>query len=119
MMKPSGYTILVVDDDLGVLRVVVRMLEAAGYNVLATESGHDALAVLEHLRVDLLLIDLVMPGISGEEVATSAQRLPDPPRILVMSSHHDAEPRDHIGWPVLTKPFNRIALLAGISAVLV
>src|SRR6185295_12712528 len=110
MPAPTPRTVLVVDDEPNVRLVVKRMLEDQGFSVIVAENGHDAVLVLEHFRFDLLLTDLVMPGLDGEALAIMAQRLPQPPHIILMSSYHDAAPRPDLRWPVLVKPFNTKAL---------
>lgn len=71
-------TILVVDDEPGVLRLCQRLLERAGSQVSAVLNANQALNVLEHERIDLLLADIRMPGLSGFQLMELArQRQPD------------------------------------------
>ncbi len=67
-MNNHGATILVVDDELEIVRVLRRSLTAHGYTVLVAQSGEEAMNVIWHQRPDLLLLDLLLPGISGLEV---------------------------------------------------
>jgi DNA-binding response OmpR family regulator len=60
--------ILVVDDDPAALRAVRHCLEWNGYEVVAQPGGAEALAWLEHQHADLIILDVVMPGLSGFEV---------------------------------------------------
>lgn len=67
-----GETVLLVDDEKHVLNVVGNMLERRGFKVLSADSGEEALELLDGVRPDLALLDIVLPGIDG---ATLAQRI--------------------------------------------
>ena len=72
--RGRGETVLAVDDNAGLRRVVVRLLDELGYRVLQADSAKTALKVLESETVDLLFTDIVMPGgTSGYELAVAAQ----------------------------------------------
>jgi PleD family two-component response regulator len=80
--RPGGQeTILVVEDEDMILRLVVRLLTARGYDVLSAPSGHEALEILQRSNVngDLLFVDVVMPGMRGPEFVRRAREL-DPSR---------------------------------------
>ncbi len=62
-------SILVVDDDANALDIVRTFLEARGYSVTTASNGKDALAALEEARPELVLLDVMMPGMDGWEVA--------------------------------------------------
>ena len=66
-MKQSAQSILVVDDNQDIRELVVHFLHAADFEVLTASDGASALAILAQRRVDLLLLDVMMPGISGLE----------------------------------------------------
>jgi CheY-like chemotaxis protein len=66
-------TILVVDDELDLRDVIVAILREPGYTVLTASTGYEALRVLVERWVDLLITDVVMPGISGFELARQAK----------------------------------------------
>ncbi|HEU0029422.1 MAG TPA: ATP-binding protein [Kofleriaceae bacterium] len=86
----GSETILLVEDDPQVRSVVREILERAGYTVLEAESPEDALAIADrHARIDLLLSDVVMPRMSGPELAKRlAERRPEV-RLLCMSGYTD------------------------------
>ena len=70
----ANATILVVDDDPAVREVAVGSLQRLGYSTLAAQDGHAALAVLAGSdRIDLLVIDVAMPGMNGIEVVRRAR----------------------------------------------
>lgn len=66
-MPPAAATILVVDDTPANIGVLLEALENANYEVLVAESGQSALAQLEHVAPDLVLLDVMMPGMDGFE----------------------------------------------------
>ena len=85
--KPSrtGKTILIVDDEFGVLEVLEFILSDAGYTVVSALNGQDALARLKETRPDLAIVDFMMPIIDGSGVIKairSDERLRDMPIIL-------------------------------------
>lgn len=88
----SGKRILVVDDDPGIVHLIVTMLEKEGYHLVAAHTGQDALQIIEDQHPDLMLLDLAMPGFSGVEVLeevrrreqdAGAERLP----VLLLTAH--------------------------------
>ena len=83
-MSKSGASILVVDVEREVVRVLQRSLTAHGYKVLTASSGEEAVEVMTQHRPDLVLLDLVLPGISGLEVCRQVRAVSDVP-ILVLS----------------------------------
>ena len=112
-------TILVVEDDSGVRRFATRVLEAAGYRVLTASSGAEAIEASAGAHVQLLLTDVVMPGMSGREVATKLASTAPGLRVLYMSGHTDKGiVRDGVLDPnidFLPKPFTADALLAAVD----
>jgi signal transduction histidine kinase/CheY-like chemotaxis protein len=116
-------TVLVVEDTSPVLTVTVNLLRRHGYTVLAAESARAALALLDDHRgpLDLLLTDVVMPDMSGADLAARvAARVPGV-KVLYMSGHDRTVVADH-GVPVegalLDKPFSRHDLATRIRRLL-
>jgi two-component system, cell cycle sensor histidine kinase and response regulator CckA len=117
-------TVLVVEDDPRVREVAVRSLRAGGYRVLAARDGRDALDVTARtpVPVDLLVTDVIMPGLSGRAVAEELRRGHPDLRVLYVSGYVD----DAIGQngvldatiEFLPKPFTATSLLARVRAVL-
>jgi DNA-binding NtrC family response regulator len=80
-------TVLVVDDEANMQKVMRMILEGAGHEVLVADSGEKALPHLQHPGLDVVLTDLKMPGMSGEElVARARQERPDVP-VIVVTAH--------------------------------
>lgn len=123
-LPPAGQgTVLVVDDDAGVLRTTCTLLEQLGYSVLPSENGRDAHRLMsEHVHeVEVVVLDLTMPDSSGGEVLPDLLRLrPDVGVVLVSGySEEDVQgllaesPNVHF----LQKPFTPAALVASIERV--
>ena len=62
---PNSTSILIVDDDQNVLEVLEARLQSAGFCIFRAENGRDALRILEDHRIDLMISDMKMPGMSG------------------------------------------------------
>ena len=118
-MKPLD--ILVVDDEAAVRRALERVLTRLGHTIQVATSGESACEALATTPVDLVLMDLRMPGMSGQTLYHSiVARWPHlVNRVIVMTGDPEAE--DHHDWlrhndlPVLTKPFE-LAQLEGLLA---
>jgi len=119
--KVRMRSILVVEDDEVTLRMVDKMLSGAGYTVIQASNGIDALSLARDKRPDLLILDIVLPGLDGILVAS---RLKDDPKtrdipIIFFSSleEKDIEKRKDASsdWHFLRKPCNREELLQEIA----
>ena len=88
---PSGHTILVVDDEAGILRLLRLELTTQGYDVIAVSSGDDAIATASTRRIDLALVDIVMPGMSGLDVLRAMKQRWKFPVLLLTARGSDAD----------------------------
>lgn len=111
-------TILVVDDEAVARRFLERALSRAGYHVMLANDGEQALAVLHatNRRVDLVITDLVMPGMGGHAFALNVAQLPSPPPVLYISGYE--RPHGEIAKRFLQKPFTSDALLDAVRGLL-
>ena len=101
-------TIMVVEDDDGVRALVQLMLEANGYEVFAVGDAESAERLCTERTVDLLLTDVVMPGLSGPNLAARLLQQNPHLRVLFMSGYIDEATGLHgtsWGVPMLQKPF--------------
>ena len=124
-MRLSGSeTVLAVDDDLNMLDLLEEVLWPLGYNVLAADSGEKAIeiAAIHQDKIDLLLTDVVLPGIKGQELAKQLLSSCPDVNVLFMSgylcpsmAHNDGEQRFEA---FIRKPFSRNALLRKIRKLL-
>jgi CheY-like chemotaxis protein len=121
-MPPSQKHILVVEDDAVMRELEAMILEDAGYRVEMAPSGRAALEQVTRTRPHLILLDLMMPGMTGWDVLRELRVLPSPPPVIVASGLAEAVPPGPLGDYVvgyLLKPFRGEALLAMCEAVLV
>ena len=86
-MDPLGeYTVLLVDDEDMVRHYMRRVLEADGYSVLEAGKGQDPLSTLTTFAVDLVITDLRMPTMDGNDLAALSAQLANPPQVLYASA---------------------------------
>ena len=117
----STKRILIVEDDLDILRLLTRELEDAGFEVLAFDSGMRGLSAVRESEPDLVILDLGLPDLSGQEIARRVRRTGDTPIIILTAA-------DEVGTKVemlnagaddyLAKPFHVQELLARINVQL-
>ena len=120
-MAAVGTRILTVEDDERIRTSVKLALEDEGWQVLEAETGEDAIATFTREPTDVVLIDIMLPGIDGFEVCRSVRRLSDVPIIMVTAraDTHDVVAGLEAGADdYLTKPFVPKELSARIRALL-
>lgn len=107
--------ILIIDDDIYIGNMEEEILSKEGYEVLRAYSGTEALLVLSRQKPDLILLDLILPGLSGEEVLPNIKGIP----VIVVSAKLDVDDKVKVllGGAVdyITKPFDTKELLARVS----
>ena len=111
-------TILCVDDDEHLLELVSFTLEGPEYRVLVARNGAEALALMELEDLDVLVLDWMMPGIAGIDVARRVAKPDEAPAIVMLTSMAQAkdiaEARAAGVQHYLTKPFSPLELLATV-----
>jgi PAS domain S-box-containing protein len=116
----GGETILLVEDNSAVRRSALRILRASGYKVLAASNGPQALKLCRHPKpIDLLLVDLVMPGFDGRQVARELRACRPNLQVLYTSGYEHPQVDEALEPVVLfRKPFTSDALLIKVREVL-
>lgn len=113
--------VLVVDDDPPIQKLVRVNLEARGYRVNTVGTGEDALQMFEPDQYDLVILDLILPGMSGIDVCAQIRQQSDVP-IVVLSARGDEDLKvralDSGADDYVTKPFSHEELLARVRAVM-
>ena len=110
--------ILIIDDDIYIGNVMEEVLIKEGYEVLRAYSGTEAIYVLSASTPDLILLDLMLPGLSGEEVLSQIKGIP----VIVVSAKIDVDDKVALllggATDYITKPFEMKELLARITVAL-
>ncbi|MBD5083440.1 MAG: response regulator transcription factor [Clostridiales bacterium] len=110
--------ILIVDDDINIGNMLEEVLKAEGYSVLRAYSGTEAVMLLSSQTPDLVLLDLMLPGLSGEEVLPKIKGIP----VIIISAKIGIDDKVSLllggAADYITKPFDTKELLARISVQL-
>ena len=110
--------ILIIDDDVHIGNMLEELLVREGYQVSRAYSGTEALLILSGAKPDLVLLDLMLPGLSGEEVLPKIKDIP----VIVLSARADTESKVSLllggAADYITKPLNSKELLARITVAL-
>jgi len=120
-MKNRGISILVVDDEREIVRVLQRSLNTYGYTVFTASTGEEAIEKLAQHRPDLLLLDLLLPGMSGLDVCRQVRATSNVPIIVlsVKNTERDkVEALDLGADDYVAKPFGTKEVLARVRVVL-
>jgi DNA-binding response OmpR family regulator len=117
----EGQTVLVVDDEEAISEAVRARLESEGYRVLVAADGPQAIAVSSAERPDLVVLDLMLPGMDGLEVCAEIQRERWVPVLMLTARTEEAD--KVAGFAVgaddyLTKPFSLRELVVRVRAIL-
>ena len=111
-------TIAIIDDDIPIGDMLAEILTQEGYAVLRAYSGTEALYLLSQNKPDLVLLDLMLPGLSGEEVLPHIENIP----VIVLSAKVDVQDKVNLllggAADYMTKPFDTKELLARITVQL-
>jgi len=121
---PWHRSILVVDDDETISKIVRPILFSRGYSVLAASTGEEGLQIARSQKPDLILLDVILPGIKGREVCVKLKEDPQTKEIPVVfltnkDSPEDIDAENKVGSAGhLTKPINPKTLVNMIQSVL-
>lgn len=115
------YNILVCDDEKDIVSALEIYLQSEGYTVYAARNGREALDVLEHEEIQLVLLDLMMPVMDGMSAMVEIRKRSNVPVILLTAKSEDTD--KVLGLNVgaddyITKPFNPVELLARVRSQL-
>jgi CheY-like chemotaxis protein len=118
--------ILVIEDDDQMRNMIQKMLERAGYDVIAAAGGSEAMAKFDKQQIKLIVTDILMPNMDGVEVITKLRRRKPTPTIVAISGGGAyLQARDCIEWAkslgvehTFTKPFDRKAFMKVVKAAM-
>jgi len=120
----NSETILIVEDDLNVQKLAVAVLQRAGYSILTANEAKEALRQISDnsIKIDLLLTDVILPGISGNDLAVQARAVQSDLKVLFMSGYTDDIIAKHgilnEATEFIPKPFTSYALIKQVHDVL-
>jgi len=120
-MGTDGINILVVDDEERIVEFVESYLVKNGYTVFKAHSGRDALAIFNSHAVSLILLDLMLPDMSGEDVCRAIRKTSRVPIIMLTAKVEEESILKGFGIGAddyITKPFSPRQLVARIGALL-
>jgi CheY-like chemotaxis protein len=119
-MSVAPRTVLIVDDDPNILRLVEKMLKPRGVHVLVAPRPSDALRICETQVVHLLISDFTMPEMDGAKLADRVMKMrPDTSVLLISGRYRDHEPTSSSGrLRYLPKPFFPSQLIAELRELL-
>jgi two-component system alkaline phosphatase synthesis response regulator PhoP len=120
-IKPMPHTILVVDDETAIVELLSYNLEKAHYGVLVARDGIEALRLARERRPDLVILDLMLPGLDGLEVCREIRKHGDTPIIMLTARSEEVD--RVVGLELgaddyVVKPFSVRELMARIKTVL-
>ena len=111
-------TIAVIEDDTYISELLTESLNTEGYRVIRAWSGTEALLLLEKEQPDLILLDLMLPGLSGEQILPRIKKTP----VIIISAKTDIDEKVNLllegAADYITKPFEMKELLARITVQL-
>lgn len=113
--------VLAVDDEPGILRLLKLELTAQGYRLITASNGEEALRLVEEQRPDLILLDIIMPDMTGLETMRRIREVSSVPVMLITAKDSDADKVQGLGQGAddyIVKPFNPEEVAARIAAVL-
>jgi DNA-binding response OmpR family regulator len=114
-------TVLVVDDEIKIAEVVSSYLENSGYQAVCAYNGQDALSLFDKLSPVLVILDLMLPDITGEDICREIRKKSRVPVIMLTAKIEDEDIVTGLGLGAddyLTKPFSPRQLMARVDAVL-
>ncbi len=121
-MTEAASTVLVVDDDAANRVTLERILQRERYRVLHAESGRDAMQLLRSERVDLVLTDLKMPGMSGLDLLRAAKKVDPDLEVVVMTAYGTVETAVEAmkegAYDFVSKPLSRLQLATALRKAL-
>lgn len=91
-MVKNNYQVLIVDDEVYMCNILHRILRKEGYKVQTAPDGKAALRLVEKIGPDLILLDLMMPGIDGREVCSIVRQLSEKTRIIYFTAKVESDP---------------------------
>lgn len=120
-MNNKDKRVLIVDDEPKILEVVSALMTSKGFRVFSADNGQMALDIFNHQNITLVILDLMMPGLSGEEVCAQIRKKSRVPIIMLTARVEEENVVQGLGLGAddyITKPFGLKELYARVEALL-
>lgn len=117
--EPGTHRVLVADDEMSIITVIERTLKPLGHTILEAANGHDALRIILTMSIDLMILDIFMPGYTGLDVLYRARAEGIRTPALVMSGRADDQmiaDAKALGGDWIAKPFDINDLVKRVKA---
>lgn len=114
-----GYRIMIADDEAEIRQLMRLYLEKDGYEVIETDNGTDAVRICEEQKIDMAVLDIMMPGLNGYQAVQKIRTLSNIPIILISAKSQDEDKilgLDLGADDYITKPFNPLEAMARINS---
>lgn len=115
------YNIMIAEDDEDIIELLSLYLDNEGFSVYSASNGEDALEILKNNPVDLMIVDIMMPGMNGYETIKNVRAFSSIPIIILSAKSMDQDKILGLGIGAdayITKPFNPLEVIANIKALL-
>ena len=117
----SDGTVLIVDDEPAIRKLLTRVAASCGYESLTASNGHEAIVMSRDSKINLILLDIMMPVLDGLEVCKQVRKISDVP--IIMLTAKDSDDDRILGLEIgaddyISKPFNTREVVARVKAVL-
>lgn len=113
------YNILVVEDDIDIIKLLKIYLESDGHRVISAQNGVDALNIIENIKVDLVVMDIMMPKMDGYELTMKIRLKYNIPIIILSAKNKDDDKIMGLNLGAddyITKPFNPLEIVARVNS---
>lgn len=120
-MRKENKCVLIVDDEIKIVEVLSALFESKGFRVYTAENGQTALEIFDKQNINLVILDLMMPDITGEEVCRVIRKKSRVPVIMLTAKVEENDVVEGLGLGAddyVTKPFGLKELYARAEAVL-
>lgn len=116
-----NYKILVAEDDEDIVELLTLYLSNEGYEILSANNGEDALRIAKETKVDLAVLDIMMPKMNSYELTKKLREVSNLPILILSAKNQDSDKILGLGLGAddyLTKPFNPLEIIARVKAAL-
>ena len=121
-MNNSEYTVLVVDDQPGIRRLLMEVLTEEGYNVVTAANGYECIEKAKLIKPDLILMDMKMPGMDGIETLRELKHINEVDKVIMMTAYGELGlvtiAKELGAYANVTKPFDIMKLCTMIGQVI-